>query len=54
MSLDLDDLLADYFAAENRGDVVTARVSGNFPNSPANLDHVFEIHGDRIASLEIG
>jgi hypothetical protein len=108
MSLDLRGILADYFAAENRGDadglgacfadlavvrdegrsiegvaaikqwmrdakkkyehtvepiaiakrdgrtVVTARVSGNFPNSPVNLDHVFEIHGDRIASLEIG
>jgi hypothetical protein len=33
--------------------VVTARVSGNFPNSPVNLDHIFGIEGDRIASLEI-
>ena len=32
--------------------VVTAKVSGNFPGSP-NLDHVFELHGDKIASLEI-
>jgi hypothetical protein len=30
--------------------VVTAR---NFPNSPVNLDHIFGIEGDRIASLEI-
>jgi len=33
--------------------VVTARVSGNFPGSPVNLDHIFELHGDRIISLEI-
>ena len=33
--------------------VVTARVSGNFPGSPVNLDHVFELDGDRIVSLEI-
>jgi ketosteroid isomerase-like protein len=107
MSLDLPELLTDYFAAENRGDterlgacfadhavvrdegrsiegvaaikqwmrdakkkyqhtvepievvkrdgttVVTAKVSGNFPNSPVTLDHIFGIEGDRIASLEI-
>ena len=33
--------------------VVTVRVSGNFPGSPVNLDHIFELHGDRIVSLEI-
>lgn len=33
--------------------VVTAKVSGNFPNSPVNLEHVFEIEGDKITSLEI-
>ena len=33
--------------------VVTARVSGNFPGSSVNLDHIFELHGDRIVSLEI-
>src|SRR6476619_6663838 len=33
--------------------IVTAKVSGNFPGSPVNLDHVFELHGDRIMSLEI-
>ena len=33
--------------------VVTGRVSGNFPGSPVNLDHVFELDGNRIVSLEI-
>jgi hypothetical protein len=33
--------------------VVTAKVSGNFPGSPVNLDHVFELHGNQIVSLEI-
>jgi len=34
--------------------VVTAKVSGNFPGSPIALDHIFEIDGDKIISLEIG
>ena len=33
--------------------VVSAKVSGNFPGSPVNLDHIFELHGDKIVSLEI-
>jgi SnoaL-like protein len=33
--------------------VVTAKVSGNFPGSPVTLDHVFELRGDRIVTLEI-
>ena len=33
--------------------VVTAKVSGNFPGSPINLEHIFEIEGGRIVSLEI-
>jgi hypothetical protein len=33
--------------------VVTAKVSGNFPGSPINLEHVFEIEDGRIVSLEI-
>jgi hypothetical protein len=33
--------------------VVASRVSGDFPGSPINLDHIFEIEGDRIVSLEI-
>src|SRR5258706_13698677 len=107
MSLDLPDLLAAFFAAENKSDtealgacftdqavvrdegrtiqgvadikrwmrdakakyqhtvepievvkrdgktVVTARVAGKFPGSPANLDHIFGVEGGRIASLEI-
>jgi hypothetical protein len=34
--------------------VVTSRVSGNFPGSPINLDHVFELEDDLIVSLKIG
>src|SRR5262249_18929267 len=34
--------------------IVTGKVSGNFPGSPINLDHVFQLKGDRIASLKIG
>ena len=33
--------------------VVAGKVSGNFPGSPVTLDHIFEIEGDRIVSLEI-
>ena len=33
--------------------IVTAKVSGAFPGSPVNLRHIFEIQGDKIASLEI-
>ncbi len=33
--------------------VVVARVAGNFPNSPLNLEHVFTMEGERIAALEI-
>ena len=33
--------------------IVTGKVSGDFPGSPVNLDHIFEIEGDRIVSLEI-
>lgn len=34
--------------------IVTARVAGNFPNSPLELQHAFAVVGGRIASLEIG
>lgn len=34
--------------------VVTAKVSGNFPGSPINLDHTFTLQGDKIVALEIG
>jgi hypothetical protein len=33
--------------------VVTGKVSGNFPGSPVNLEHIFRLKGDKIASLEI-
>jgi SnoaL-like domain len=33
--------------------VVMGTVSGDFPGSPINLEHVFEIEGGRIVSLEI-
>ena len=33
--------------------VVRGRVTGNFPGSPITLDHIFEIEGGKIVSLEI-
>ena len=33
--------------------VVTSRLTGDFPGSPVDLRYVFELEGDRIASLEI-
>ena len=33
--------------------IVTARVTGRFPKSPVDLQHVFVVEGGRIASLEI-
>jgi hypothetical protein len=33
--------------------MVKAKVSGNFPGSPINLEHIFGIEGGRIVSLEI-
>jgi hypothetical protein len=30
-----------------------AEVSGDFPGSPVNLEHIFRLDGDKIASLEI-
>lgn len=33
--------------------VVTARVSGNFPGSPVDLRYVFVLEGDLISRLEI-
>lgn len=34
--------------------VVRARVSGDFPGSPAVLDFTFGLHGDQIRDLRIG
>jgi hypothetical protein len=40
--------------AERDGKViVSGKVTGNFPGSPINLDHVFQLENDRIVSLEI-
>jgi len=33
--------------------IVTNRLTGNFPGSPIELDFVFVLDGDKIASLEI-
>lgn len=33
--------------------VVTARLTGDFPGSPVDLQFIFGLEGDRIASLEI-
>ena len=37
------------------GDLVTvrARLTGKFPGSPVELDHIFKLFKDKIASLEI-
>jgi hypothetical protein len=34
--------------------VVTSRLTGNFPGSPVEVQFVFTLAGDKIASLEIG
>jgi hypothetical protein len=42
-------------AVERHGKtVVLGKVSGNFPNSPVNLEHIFGLEGEKIVSLEIG
>jgi len=42
-------------AVEKSGvNIVTAKVSGNFPGSPVDLDFKFALVKDKIASLDIG
>lgn len=41
-------------AREGSRITVTAKVVGNFPGSPIELDHVFALSGDLIQSLQIG
>lgn len=43
------------FACEENGEmvIVTSRLTGNFPGSPVDLRFLFELQGDKIASLEI-
>jgi hypothetical protein len=36
------------------GIIVLGRVAGQFPGSPVDLQHVFRLNGQKIASLEIG
>jgi hypothetical protein len=33
--------------------IVVARVAGNFPNRPLDLEHVFTFEGGKISSQEI-
>lgn len=33
--------------------IVTSRLTGNFPGSPIELQFIFKLDGDKIASLEI-
>ena len=33
--------------------IVSARLSGSFPGSPITVKHIFEIRGDKIASMTI-
>ena len=33
--------------------IVTSKLTGNFPGSPVNLNYIFSLEGDKIASLEI-
>jgi hypothetical protein len=49
------DHTVEPFAISERHEklIVSGKVSGNFPGSPVKLDHIFEIEGDRIVSLEI-
>lgn len=36
------------------GTIVTAKLSGNFPGSPVDLDFIFTLDHNKISSLEIG
>jgi hypothetical protein len=41
------------FARKGDKTIVTNRLTGNFPGSPIELQFIFKLEGDRIASLEI-
>ena len=43
------------FASEQKNGktVITSRLTGNFPGSPADLRFFFELEGDKIAALQI-
>ena len=40
-------------AQQNGAQVVTSRLTGNFPGSPVDLRFCFTLQGEKIASLEI-
>jgi hypothetical protein len=46
---------SELMACEQKNDkfIVTCRLTGNFPGSPAILRFYFELEGEKIASLEI-
>src|SRR5687768_9018693 len=46
----LETLRAEQHGGET---IVTCRVTGSFPGSPADLRHFFTLDGDRIAALTI-
>jgi len=41
------------FAQKDGKTIVTNRLTGNFPGSPIELEFIFTLVGDKIASLEI-
>jgi hypothetical protein len=41
------------FAQKDDKTIVTNRLTGNFPGSPIELEFVFTLDGDKIASLDI-
>ena len=41
------------FAQKDDETIVTNRLTGNFPGSPIDLQFIFRLDGDKIASLEI-
>src|SRR5262245_10366080 len=46
-------LLPLHASAQAEEVFVRARLTGDFPGSPVELDHIFKLSGDKIASLEI-
>jgi hypothetical protein len=49
MAFDVPEPVAAYLAAEEAKDADNRE----FPGSPLELDHIFKLSGDKIASLEI-
>jgi hypothetical protein len=55
MALEVPEPVAAHRSTLKRMDKVTgrARPTGEFPGSPVELDHIFKLSNDKIASLEI-